>query len=459
MRTLAQKERQRRRPGPGAAAGRAGSGPHLQQAAGKRAVQRLLYPGAGVVQRQPADADCPGYETGEFRKSYSAAGHLTYDVFTYPAGSDNLLVADYGVDSGSIKDATRDDPILQANLSVFKSDAGKRWTIRGYSDCVGNERDTYLRWRRAKKLYNLLPAPARARATIEVAPLGEFVTANDTVEHRAMNRGVVIKRSTAAPAPAPEETPEHVCGPDATKWFVDQVAAAKTDGDVLKVKGNLSIARSLLAGLSLSADLIALGMVGQRVAEARRAAGMPAFTGDAERQVLESFSGTMAVAQAEAAAKHMDTLQLIQLGRAADLLKGAALTWKALVGTGARYDFKNSPSTLKSPSSDHCPKDCNATVTLAGMCLLKDVPGNLFYAHVGRFAGWQELTLQLGSQWAQLMATKAWDPPEDTALIALGFNLPEPLTEEGLRDALSGGAAGLSKSCAVCGEPVRADVV
>jgi hypothetical protein len=57
------------------------------------------------------------------------------------------------------------------------------------------------------------------------------------------------------------------------------------------------------------------------------------------------------------------------------------------------------------------------------------------------------------------MATKAWDPPEDTALIALGFSLPEPLTEQGLRDALSGGAAGLSKSCAVCGEPVRAAVV
>jgi hypothetical protein len=454
VRAFAQKERQLRRREPRAVAAR---GPRLQQAADRQVVRRALDDGP---LRTPRDApDCPGYEnSAEVRKSYTEAGHLGIDVFTFPTGSDNLLVADYGIDWGSPKDSTRSDPILQANLGVFERDASHRWTIRGYSDCVGNERDTYLRWRRAKKLYNLLTPAARARATIEVAPLGEFVQPNDTAEHRAMNRGVVIKRSTTK-APVPEAPPDHVCGPDATKWFLDQVDAGKKDGDVLRVKGNLAIARSLLAGLNLSSDLIAIGMVAQRVREARLAAGSPAFKGKAEEQLLNSFSGAMAVAQAEEAAKHMDTLQLIQFGRAADLLKNAALTWKALVATGARYDFKNSASTLQNPRSDNCPKSCNSTVTLAGMCLLKDVPGNLFFAHIGRFVGWQELTLQLGSQWAQLLASKDWDPPEDTALITLGFNLPEPLTEQGLRDALAGGATDFSRQCSICREPLRADIV
>jgi hypothetical protein len=430
----------------------------LQQTAGKQVVRRALDDGP---LRTPRDApDCPGYENNaEVRKSYTEAGHLSIDVRTFPLGSDNLVVADYGVDWGSPKDSTRTDPILQANLSTFEGDASRRWTIVGFSDCVGNERDTYLRWRRAKKIHNLLTPAARARASVEVAPLGEFVQPNDTVEHRAMNRGVVIKRSKTT-VPTPEAPPDHVCGPDATKWFLDQVDAGRKDGDVLRVKSNLDIAKSILAGLNLSADLIAIGMVAERVKEAQQAAGSPAFKGKAQEQLLNAaLSGGMAVKQAEDAVKHMDTLQLIQLRRAADLLKGAALTWKALVATGARYDFKNSASTLQNPRSDNCPKSCNSTVTLAGMCLLKDVPGNLFFAHIGRFVGWQELTLQLGSQWAQLLASKDWDPPEDTALIALGFNLPEPLTEQGLRDALAGGAKDFSRQCSLCREPLRADIV
>jgi len=60
------------------------------------------------------------------------------------------------------------------------------------------------------------------------------------------------------------------------------------------------------------------------------------------------------------------------------------------------------------------------------------MPGNLFYALIGRFVGFSELTLQLGSQLAQLTGTGTWDPPQDTAAIHLGFSLPLPLSASGL---------------------------
>jgi hypothetical protein len=221
----------------------------------------------------------------------------------------------------------------------------------------------------------------------------------------------------------------------------------------------MTIARSVLANLGMSMDLIALGLVGKKVGEAQKDAGMPAFKGAAKQQLLESFSGTMAVAQAEKKAQGFGAVEAAQFRQAARLLEDAGLTWKALVETRARYDFKNSPSTLQNPRSDHCPKDCNHTITLAGLCLLKDVPGNLFYAHVGRFVGWMELTLQLGSQLAQLLSTKDWDPPEDTAMIKLGFDLPDPLTVQALHDALAGGAKILDKSCSLCRETIHADIV
>ena len=116
--------------------------------------------------------------------------------------------------------------------------------------------------------------------------------------------------------------------------------------------------------------------------------------------------------------------------------------WKDLVGTGKRYDFKNDTRTMKGPVSPNCPRDCLNTITLcagSGLfipslfnpftdCFQTDVPGNLFYAHVGRFVGWTELALQAGSQFAQLESTRSWDPPEDTRMINIGFALPDPLS-------------------------------
>ena len=73
----------------------------------------------------------------------------------------------------------------------------------------------------------------------------------------------------------------------------------------------------------------------------------------------------------------------------------------------------------------------------ASDCYRTDVPGNLFYAHVGRLVGWTELSLQLGSEFAQLASTRTWDPPEDTALIAAAYALPDPLTAGNLAAMLA----------------------
>lgn len=142
------------------------------------------------------------------------------------------------------------------------------------------------------------------------------------------------------------------------------------------------------------------------------------------------------------------------------LVRRAALNWQALVGPRRRYDFKSDSRTMRSPRSTTCPRDCPNTITLCSNCLLTDVPGNLFYAQVGRFVGWTELALQLGSQFAQLSTTRRWDPPEDTRMISVGFALPNPLTRTGLCAALTANRASFNlRPCAVCPEMTSAQVV
>jgi hypothetical protein len=81
---------------------------------------------------------------------------------------------------------------------------------------------------------------------------------------------------------------------------------------------------------------------------------------------------------------------------------------------------------------------------------VKDLPGNVFYAAVGRFVGFSENVLQLGSQFAQLAAGGSWDPPEDTEMITFGFNLPQPLTRAAFCSALE--SAKTSFDLQHCGE-------
>lgn len=261
---------------------------------------------------------------------------------------------------------------------------------------------------------------------------------------------------TTAYGPAPEVNRNVVldmdlrrCGPDATDWFIRQVAAAKTDPAVLQIRRKLLEANRRVAMFGLSAERIAEGAVLQKVLEREQVAGRPPRDPEASRQIAAAAPGASELSTAKRLAVALALGEAIS-GRlplfgpsSTDLIVGlmlireAALEWAGLVGHKRRYDFKWDTGTMRRPTTPDCPTSCDNTITLCRTtlsdCYNTDVPGNIFYAHVGRFVGWSELILQLGSQYAQLSSTvPAWDPPEDTQLINASYALPDPLTSGGL---------------------------
>jgi outer membrane protein OmpA-like peptidoglycan-associated protein len=264
------------------------------------------------------------------------------------------------------------------------------------------------------------------------------------------------------------------CGPDATDWFVRQVAAAKTDPAVLAVQRDLADAGRLAGGWGFSAEQLAIGAVAEKVVEQEVTAGRPTRTPEATSQLTAAVAGQRELGGAEAAIAlgavsiispllGDDIRRAADLGRALLAIRRAAVGWRDLVGTGRRYDFKNDTGTMMGPVSATCPKGCRGTITLCPTsgsdCYQTDVPGNLFYAHVGRFVGWTELVLQLGSQFAQLASTRGWDPPEDTRMISLGFALPDPLSDSALCAALAGSRSIFAlHPCANCSEQTSATI-
>jgi hypothetical protein len=280
------------------------------------------------------------------------------------------------------------------------------------------------------------------------------------------NAGWVQRDIAPNPPPAPPTPPAPVsaCGPDATDWFVQQVDKAKRDPVVLAIQANLAGAHRVAARFGFSAERVAEGGVAKRVLAEETRAGSPARTPEATAQVAASAPGQAEFGRAVAAA----TAPLPFVGAPEQIvllsIRRAAAAWKDLVGTGKRYDFKNDPATMKGPRSAHCPVQCNNTITLCPStisdCFLTDVPGNLFYAHLGRFIGWTELSLQLGSEFAQLESTKTWDPPEDTRMISVGFALPDPLGRSDLCAAIGANRSIFNLApCANCSEPTTATLV
>ncbi len=58
--------------------------------------------------------------------------------------------------------------------------------------------------------------------------------------------------------------------------------------------------------------------------------------------------------------------------------------FRDMVKTGGPWDFKNTVNfKVDKGYGDRCPQDCDGTVTLCGLCLNKDVPGNIHYAALG----------------------------------------------------------------------------
>lgn len=315
-------------------------------------------------------------------------------------------------------------------------------------------------------VYNLHLSCARAlraKSVIEAVLAERGVSATILVFNQGATRGeatqqrsVIVSRST------PEPPRSRVCGPDATDWLIQQINAAKTDATILALQARLAGAESLARRHGFSAEAIAEGAVARRVLAEETRVGSPTRTAEASSQLAASASGQRAFGRALLAA----SVPLVGAPEAFVLaaIRGAALTWKGLVQTGGKYDFKNDSRTMRSPTSEHCPDDCANTITLcpstASDCFITDVPGNLFYAHIGRFVGWTELALQLGSQFAQLDSSAAWDPPEDTRMISLGFALPDPLSRSDLCSAINANRSiFMLRDCANCDEETSASIV
>ena len=242
------------------------------------------------------------------------------------------------------------------------------------------------------------------------------------------------------------------CGPDTTDWFVGIMNSAKSDRNVLEIQRRLGGARKLGARYGYSATNVLEGGVVRKVLAAEAAAGHPARTKEASRQIAAADPhNEFGRAVLAATGPIVGAPELFMLAA----IRGASLIWKSLVQTGAVWDFKNNVLSGASLSAAGCPSMCSdpPTITLCGTCYEHDLPGNLFYAYIGRVCGFSLNALQLGSQYAELLPTSSggWDPPEDTAAINLGFGLPTTLTKGNLCAALgSAGTSLVNRSCTVC---------
>ncbi|MCX6924375.1 MAG: polymorphic toxin type 44 domain-containing protein, partial [Verrucomicrobia bacterium] len=227
-------------------------------------------------------------------------------------------------------------------------------------------------------------------------------------------RDVIVEQTEPASSAA---TANPRCGPDSTDWLISQIASAKKNVRVLEVQKQLATAAVSAPNISSSAKLdsteIVEGAVAAKVIQQRQAAGNPRPTADANTQLSDAQIPLLEFQTAGMLAMSGDTDAIITLL----VLRKASLLWKDLVGTRRPFDFKNDPATMGNPRTTNCPgSDCKSTLTLCpgeheSNCFGQDVPGNLFYAAIGAFVGFNENTLQLGSQWAQLASTKHWDPP------------------------------------------------
>jgi hypothetical protein len=283
-------------------------------------------------------------------------------------------------------------------------------------------------------------------------------------------RSVIVEEVNAPP---PEPQPKTKCGPDASDWLVKQVAAGKRNPKVLEVRKHLdnaaffaplitgSLGSTVSAGLN-STDILE-GAIGTKVNKARVAAGSPRPTPEANMQLGDAaLFGLPSFLTAGLAGLSLDVNAITTLQE----LRSASLKWKALVGSDMPYDFKVDASTMLDPKSASCPDaGCGKSITLCpgspGLnCFGKDLPGNVFYATIGRFVGFSENALQLGSQFAQLASTKAWDPPEDTRMISFGFNLPGSLTSATFCAELQSAKSSFPlRQCGDCKEAATASIV
>ena len=266
--------------------------------------------------------------------------------------------------------------------------------------------------------------------------------------------------ATPSSSGAPSALPH--CGPDATNWFVNQVNIASGDPAVNTVKADLASADTHASHLGLTAAQLGEsgGATAVQAQEMILGGGAPARNPTIASQMSASRAsiaavGISAVSGGPSPTRTWHRLLMMQA------LASAAVGWRSLVNHGARYDFKahkmSFPKAVGCPDTG-CPGGTVGIITLCPganteNCYESDVPGNIFYALIGKYIGWSHLTLQLGSQYAELTDTVprparpvvTWDTPDDTAAITFGYGLPLPLTS----GVLCGGIGSVGSSLAL----------
>lgn len=255
-------------------------------------------------------------------------------------------------------------------------------------------------------------------------------------------------------APTYRETPHgksSMCGPNATSWFVDQVNAALTNKIVITIKTLLLLAKE---------KALRKGASSEKMAEAGATAAVQAQEINLGKEKAPVRSGKIKEQMSAGVDSEIATVMFALKDGEALLESGAyigsaALLWYLLVNHKALYDFKAHADSMNHPKSANCPGDnCKkgevGIITLCPgnlpqNCYESDLPGNLFYALIGRYVGWSKLTLQLGSQLAELTDKPrkdrpviTWDTPQDTNAIDLGFDLGGvlPLSQSALCNKL-----------------------
>lgn len=302
----------------------------------------------------------------------------------------------------------------------------------------------------------LVASPANTREETEAESAAQAVISGREMRHMALSSPKVrIQRAGFGELRVVEGgSVGSSCGPDVTDWFVGIMNRAKTDSNVLEIQRRLTGASRLGAKHGYSATNVLEGGVVRKVLAAETAAGRPTRTPEASRQIAAADpSNEFGRALLGASAPIPFAGAPAQYMLAA--IRGASLIWKSLVETGAVWDFKNNVLSGSSLAAAGCPLPCpgTPTVTMCGTCYEHDLPGNLFYAYIGKVCGFSLNALQLGSQFAELLPSSSggWDPPEDTAAINLGFGLPATITRTNLCAALgSAGTSLVARSCALC---------
>jgi outer membrane protein OmpA-like peptidoglycan-associated protein len=319
--------------------------------------------------------------------------------------------------------------------------------IHGYASCDGTPQfNIGLSCDRAE-------AVKRALTTAGSAPFTGTVTTfahGETNEFGGLleNRRVIIKVTHAiAPPPPPPALPH--CGPDVTDWFLDEINHAATDPAVLSVQSDLTAAARIAARRGTRVDTFAeagatAAVQAQETNLATLGIPSPTRSGAIVGQMAAGSTAQSAAASALPSALRADPFHpgavAADFAALATLMASAAFKWRALVNHGARFDFKahilHFPGVGPGCPDNTCPPGEVGIVTLCPggsspqNCYESDLPGNIFYALIGRHVGFSELTLQLGSQLAELTdlprpgrPAVTWDSPEDTAAIHLGFSL------------------------------------